>query len=365
MANKAFHTGTQGKKFRDKERVYPTGCRLLNTAIGMFDPITGLPGVPQATVVEAFGPNASLKTALWESLAGNIHKIRPEGRILAVLPEEPDYQRFIDAGIDLDRIDCWTYFNPSNPNVIMSAEEGLNLTIEAISDPTNNYEMVVIDSIKALMTSGQTFDKKGEFRDLAETNPLAARANLMNQYTGLFAVHNKCRAILFATNQTSDSIGPSYLTGGSFKTQTSAGRGKEHWAKLRIECNSTVPDATDKVEKGLYDNKIYDRIKPIYYIQKNKYGFPFRKVMTEFCLREKRFLNEVNCLAAAEMLGIIERAGNSNWKIQGVNCKGRDTAEQYLHDNPEIEEKIWREIDSRHIELFGTPKSAKSKEALE
>ena len=130
-------------------------------------------------------------------------------------------------------------------------------------------------------------------------------------------------------------------------------------------CNSTVPDATDKVEKGLYDNKIYDRIKPIYYIQKNKYGFPFRKVMTEFCLREKRFLNEVNCLAAAEMLGIIERAGNSNWKIQGVNCKGRDTAEQYLHDNPEIEEKIWREIDSRHIELFGTPKSAKSKEALE
>lgn len=365
MANKYFHTASQGLSFRGKERVFPTGCRLLNTAFGCFDPITGLPGIPAATVLEVFGPNASLKTALWESTGGNIHAMLPESRILAILPEEPDYSRFLDHGIDLDRIDCWTYYNPNNPDEIVSAEEGLDMALEAVSDPRSNYSMVVVDSIKALMSDGEVFNKKGDLKSLAEVDPVAARAKLMNRFFGGFAAYNKARAILFGVNQISESIGPSYLTGGSFKTKTSGGRGKEHWAKLRIECNSTVPDATEKPEEhGVYKNKIYDVIKPIYYIEKNKYGFPFRKVISEFSLNEKRFLNENNCLDVAVFLDLIQKNGKSHYVLNGETVQGKEAARAYLHSHPEYQDKLWREIDKRHVEFFGAGKKT-SKESLD
>jgi len=363
--NKLFHTAAEGMAFRSKERCYPTGCRLLNTAFGMFDPITGLPGIPQATVLEAFGPNASLKTALWESLAGNIHKINPEARVLAILSEEPDYQRFLEAGMDMDRVDCWTYYNPNNAGLISSIEEGLDLVNECVSDPKSNYELVVIDSLKGMTPSGDLFDKKGEVREMNDKGALVARASLSNNFFGRFAACNKSRAILFGTNQVSDQIGPSYLTGGNFKTQTACGRGKEHWAKLRIECNSTLPDATDKVEKGFFENKVYNVIKPVYYLQKNKYGYPFRKVISEFSLTEKRFLNEVNCLSAAEYLNLIERRGTSIWVIEGQSCRSKAEAQRFLHENQDVQDRLWRQIDSRHVELFGTPKAKSSKEALD
>jgi len=363
--NSGFYTGKQGLAFKSKERCFPTGLKLLDLSFGKFDPVTKLPGLPQATVVEAFGPNASLKSALWENLAANIHRADKKLRVLALLAEEPQFLRFEQAGMDIDRIDCWTYYNPNDPTNIVSSEEGMDMAIEAISDPDNNYALVVIDSLKALTTGDQAFAKAGDLKGLAEVDPLAARARLINKFFSRFAVCNKSRAILFCTNQKTDKIGPSYLTGGNFKTETSGGREKEHWAEVRISCNSTIPDATDKVEKGLYENKIYDVIKPIYYLEKNKLGYPFRKVMAEFCLKEKRFKNEVNCLAAAEYLGIIQRNGNSNWNIKGVNQKGREVAENYLRDNPKIQDEIWKEIYPRHVELFGTSKAKSSKEEIE
>ena len=102
MSKSPFHTGKQGLTYRSKERVWPTGCRLLNTAIGVFDPITKLPGIPAATIMEVFGPNASLKTALWESLAANIHRLDPKARVLAIMGEEPEYSRFASVGIDIE-----------------------------------------------------------------------------------------------------------------------------------------------------------------------------------------------------------------------------------------------------------------------
>jgi RecA/RadA recombinase len=363
--NSGFYTAKQGLDFKSKERCFPTGLKLLDLAFGKFDPITKLPGLPQATVVEAFGPNASLKSALWENLAANIHKADKKYRVLALLAEEPQFTRFKDAGMDIDRTDCWTYYNPNDPSSISSSEEGLNLAIESISDPENNYALVVIDSLKALTTGDQAFSKKGEFKDLAEIDPIAARAKLINKFFSRFAVCNKSRAILFCTNQKTDRIGANYLTGWNFKTETSGGREKEHWAEVRIACNSTLPDVTDKVEKGLYENKIYDVISPVYYLEKNKLGYPFRKVKADFCLKEKRFKNEVNCLSAAEYLGIIQRNGNSNWNIKGVNQKGREVAENYLRDNPKVQDEIWKEIYPRHVELFGTAKAKSSKEEIE
>lgn len=365
MSKSPFHSARQGLKFRQQERVYPTGCKLLNTAIGVFDPITGEPGIPAATVVEAFGPNASLKTALWESLAANVHRMDPKAKVLAILSEEPEYERFESAGIDLDRIFCWTYYNLGDPEAITSAEEGLNLVNQMVSDDTS-YKLVVVDSIKALMSTGQTFDKKGDFRDLSDGKVVAARACLMNEFTGQFAAANKARAILFMVNQISESIGMDFTIGGNHKTKTSGGRGKEHWAKIRINCNSTVPDQTDKPEEhSLNKNKIYDRFKTIYFLEKNKYGFPFRRVITEFDLAEKRFLNEKNCLAVAEYLNLIERKGNAFWKIGDKTIQGKSASEDYLAQNPEVQDALWKEIYKRHIEFYSTPKARSAKEELE
>lgn len=358
-----IHSGREGLDFRKKERVYPTGCKLLNMAFGVVDPITKQPGIPAATVVEAFGPNASLKTALWESLAANIHKMDKQAKVLAILSEEPEYERFESVGIDLDRIFCWTYYNLNNPDLMVSAEEGLDLVNTLVSEDTD-YKLVVVDSIKGLISTGQTFDKKGALKGLEEGDPVAARANLINRFTGKFAAANKARAILFMVNQISESIGNDFTIGINNKTKTAGGRGKEHWAKIRINCNSTVPDMTDKPEEhGLNKNKIYDRFKAIYYLEKNKYGYPFRRVHTEFDLQEKRFLNEKNCLSVAEYLGLVERRG-AYWKIGDQNIQSRGKAEDYLAENPEIQEKLWEQIIPRHVEFYNSPKSRSAKEEL-
>jgi RecA/RadA recombinase len=365
MSKSIFHKASAGKLFQEKERVYPTGCKLLNVAFGVFDPETGEPGIPAATVVEAFGPNASLKTALWESLAANIHRIDQKAKVLAILSEEPEYKRFESVGIDLDRLFCWTYYNLGDPEAITSAEEGLNLVNDIVSKDTD-YKLVVVDSIKGLMPQNQTFDKKSGFRDLADGNAVGARANMMNNFTGQFAAANKARAILFMVNQTSESIGTDFMIGSNYKTKTAGGRGKEHWAKIRIRCNSTAPDQTDKPqEHSLNGNKIFNKYKGVYHIEKNKFGFPFRTVLTEFDLLQARYLNEKNCLSVAEFLGLVERRGNAYWKIGEQNLSGRVAAEQYLVENPDIEEDLWKEIGKRHVEFYGTPKARSAKEELE
>ncbi len=363
MSKSPFHTGKQGLTYRSKERVWPTGCRLLNTAIGVFDPITKLPGIPAATIMEVFGPNASLKTALWESLAANIHRLDPKARVLAIMGEEPEYSRFASVGIDIERIDCWTYYNPNDPGNIMSAEEGLDLAVEAVSDPEAPYALVVVDSIKSLTSEGQIFTKNGELESLAKTEPVAARARLVNKFIGRYVAANKCRAILFCTNQKTESPSQNFTVGLNMRSETTGGREKEHACKLRIKCDSTVPDQTDKPEEqGMFKNKIYNRIKPIYYLQKNKYGYPFRTVISEFSLDEKRYLNENNCLAVAEFMGLVERKGNSHWVLDGKTIQGKEAARAFLRDNKEYQDKLWKEIDSRHEEFFrsATKKSAKS-----
>jgi RecA/RadA recombinase len=368
MTSNQFYSGREGLEYQRKDRVYPTGCKLFNLSIGKFDPITKEPGIPAGTGIEVFGPNASLKTALWESLAANMHRIDKKAKVFAVLPEAPEFDRFESVGMDMDRIHCWTYRNPKNPGEVSSAEEGLDLLTSIVRED-ESYKLVIVDSIKALMSVDQVFAKNtktDELKALMETQPMVARAKLMNDFIGRFAVANvSANAILFMTNQMTESIGPNYLTGGNIKTKSSGGREKEHFCKIRVEANSTVPDATEKLlEHATFKNKIYNRYRTIYFLEKNKFGFPLRKTITDFDLDGKRFMNERACLNAADLLGIIEHKG-SYYTLEGNKIQGHAAAEAYLLANPKYEEKLWKEIYPRHVEFFGTAKAKSAKEALD
>ena len=364
--NENARSGRELLNHTKKERCYPTSIKAFNLSVGRFDPITGEPGIPEGTPIEAFGPNASCKSAMWEGLAANIMKMDPKAKVFALLSEDPDPERWESVGIDLDRITIWTYYNPDPDATLQSAEEGLNLLCELVSEDMD-YKLTVVDSIKALVVEDQVFGKKaGELKEFSESEAPAIRARLMNRFLGNHKVANKARAILFMVNQVSESIGPNFNIGQMVKTKTAGGREKEHYCKLRIECNSAPPDATDKpVNHKLFGNKIFNKLRCIFFLQKNKFGFPFRKTNVDFELQEKRFANERNCLDFAEYLGIISRSGNANWNLDGKSIKGRLAAEQYLLANPEYEEFLWKQIYPKHKELYNDKPSKSSKEDLE
>ena len=352
--------------FSHKELVYPTTCNAFNLAIGKSDPITGIPGIPEGTALEIFGPNASCKSAIWEGLAANIMRQDPKAKVFALLSEDPDPERWESVGIDLSRMFVWSYYSPDPKATLTGAEEGLNLLCDLVSNDMS-YKLTVIDSIKALVVETQVFGKKaGELKDIDEVDPVAARANMFNRFLARHKVCNRARAILFMVNQKTESPMKTYDIGQAIKTQTAAGREKEHYAKIRVKADSAPPDATDKATTHkLFGNKIFNKLRCIFFIEKNKFGFPMRKVNVDFELGENRFANERNCLDYSEYLGIISRSGLSNWNLNGKSIKGRVAAEKYLRDNPEYEESLWKQIYPKHRELYNDKPSKNSKDDIE
>jgi len=284
--------------------VIPTGAFPLDIALGVG-------GLPRGRVVEIYGPEASGKTTVSLSLIAEAQK---KGGVVAFIDAEhaldPMWAQTI--GVNLDELLI------SQPD---TGEQALEITEQLIR--SGGVDVVVVDSVAALVPRAEI---EGEMGDAM----VGVQARLMSQaLRKLTGIISKSKTVLVFTNQLRQKIGIMF---GNPET-TPGGLALKFYASVRLDIR--------RIETLKQGDKVIgtrSRVKVV----KNKVAPPFR--IAEFDIMSDGISKEGGVLDVGIEFGIIEKNG-AFLRYEGeIIGQGREAAKQHLKENPNITEKIKKEV---------------------
>jgi len=281
----------------------PTGSISLDLALGG--------GIPKGRVVEIYGPESSGKTTLSLHMVSEVQK---GGGTAAFIDAEhaldPEYAKKI--GVDIEKLLV------SQPD---SGEQALEIVETLVR--SNAVDMVVIDSVAALVPQAEI---EGDMGD----SHMGLQARLMSQaLRKLTSIISRSNCTVVFLNQLRMKIGVMF---GNPET-TTGGNALKFYASVRMDIRRT---SQIKVGEDVIGNRV--RVKVV----KNKVAPPFRQA--EFDIMYNQGISaEGDILDLATEKGIVEKAGA--WFAYGGEniAQGRESAKQYLRDNP----KVLKEVDKK------------------
>jgi recombination protein RecA len=281
--------------------IIPSGSLSVDWALGVG-------GFPRGRVVEIYGPESSGKTTLTLHLIAQAQKA---GGYAAFIDAEhaldPNYARSL--GVDIDNLIV------SQPDC---GEQALEIASSLVS--TGAVDLIVVDSVAALVPKAEI---EGEMGD----SHMGLHARLMSQalrkLTGNVARTNTCLVFI---NQLREKIGVMF---GNPET-TTGGRALKFYASVRVEVRR---GATLKDGEKIIGNRT--KVK----IVKNKVAAPFKEVEVDL-IHGEGFSRESDLVDFGVQHGVVEKSGT--WfSFAGERLgQGRDTARQFLKQNPVIARRI-------------------------
>jgi len=285
---------------------------VISTGSLSLDIATGVGGYPRGRVIEIFGPESSGKTTLALSAIAEAQKL---GGIAA----------FIDAEHALD-INYARKLGVKVEDLLISqpdtGEQALEIAEALVR--SNAVDIIVIDSVAALVPKAEI---EGEMGDSLP----GLQARLMSQaLRKLTSAISRSQTIVIFINQIRMKIGVMF---GNPET-TTGGTALKFYSTMRLDIRriENLKDSSDTVGGRV-------RVK----IVKNKVAPPFKQA--EFDI----FFDE-GISRAGEILdlgvekGIVEKSGS--WFSYGGQRmgQGRESARDYLKNNPDIAQEIERKI---------------------
>jgi recombination protein RecA len=284
----------------------------ISTGSLALDIALGIGGMPKGRVVEIYGPESSGKTTLTL-------------QVIAECQKAGGTAAFIDAEHALDP----TYAEKLGVNVtdllISQPDTGEQaLEIADMLVRSNAVDVVVIDSVAALTPKAEI---EGEMGD----SHMGLQARLMSQaLRKLTANIKRSNTLVIFINQIRMKIGVMF---GSPET-TTGGNALKFYASVRLDIRRI-----GSIKKG--DEVIGNdtRVKVV----KNKMAPPFKQAEFEIlygegCSRE----GEIIDLGVKQ--GLIDKAG-AWYSYQGERIgQGKDNARGYLKENPELAQRLEREL---------------------
>jgi recombination protein RecA len=290
-----------------------------------LDIALGIGGVPRGRVVEVFGPESSGKTTLALSIVAEAQKL---GGIAAFV----DAEHALDAiyarklGVNIDDLLI------SQPD---TGEQGLEICETLVR--SGAVDVVVVDSVAALVPRAEI---EGEMGDAH----MGLQARLMSQaLRKLTATISKSNTIVLFINQIRMKIGVMF---GNPET-TTGGNALKFYASTRMDIRKI---ATIKDGQEVVGNRTRVRV------VKNKVAPPFREA--EFDIEYGKGISRVGELIDLGVLHeIVEKSGT--WFSYGEERlgQGRENAKQFLRDNPDIGDKLDREIRIKLGIVEGPPEA--------
>lgn len=284
--------------------VIPTGAFPLDIALGVG-------GLPRGRIIEIYGPEASGKTTVCLSLIAEAQK---RGGVVA----------FIDAEHALDPMWAQTIGVKLEDLLISqpdTGEQALEITEQLVR--SGGVDVVVVDSVAALVPRAEI---EGEMGDAV----MGMQARLMSQaLRKLTGIISKSRTVLIFTNQLRQKIGVMF---GNPET-TPGGLALKFYASVRMDIR--------RIETLKQGDKVIgtrSRVK----IVKNKVAPPFR--IAEFDIMSDGISKEGGILDVGIEMGVIEKSG-AFLRYEGeIIGQGKEAAKQYLRENPQVAEKMKKEI---------------------
>jgi recombination protein RecA len=297
-----------GESLMREISVVPSGATSLDIALGIG-------GYPRGRIIEVFGPESSGKTTL------TLHAVAEAQRLGGVAA-------FVDAEHALD-VTYARKLGVNTDDLLISQPDTGEQALE-IADTlvrSGAVDAVIIDSVAALVPKAEL---EGEMGDVQP----GAQARLMSQaLRKLTANIHKSNCSMIFINQVRMKIGVMF---GSPET-TTGGNALKYYASIRLDIRRV---GTLKVGEESIGNRT--RVKVV----KNKLAPPFRQV--EFDILYGKGINaEGELIDLGVDLGIVRKSGS--WFAYGEERigQGREKAIQFLHDKPEIRERLRAEIMNR------------------
>ena len=280
-----------------------------------LDIALGVGGYPKGRVIEVYGPESSGKTTLTLHALAECQK---KGGIAAFIDAEHAFDRFYaeNLGVDIENL---IISQPDN------GEQALEITDNLIR--SGAIDMVIIDSVAALTPKSEI---EGEMGD----SKMGLHARLMSQaLRKLTASISKTNCTVFFINQLREKIGVMF---GNPET-TTGGNALKFYASIRIDIRRSTQIKNS--DGGVVGNRT--RVK----IVKNKVAPPFK--LAEFDIMYGKGISKVGeIIDLAVNAEIINKSG-SWFSYEGTKLgQGRDAVKGILSDNPELMEKLEKQIKS-------------------
>ena len=283
----------------------PTGSLALDLALGIG-------GLPKGRIIEIYGAESSGKTTL------ALH-------VLAQAQKAGGEVAFIDAEHALD-ITYARALGVKVEDMLVSqpdtGEQALEITEALVR--SGAIDVIVVDSVAALVPRAEI---EGEMGD----SFVGLHARLMSQaLRKLTGAVGKTNTIVIFINQLREKVGVMY---GNPEV-TTGGRALKFYASVRIDVRRIE---TLKNGSEMIGNRTRAKV------VKNKMAPPFREAEFDIMYGEGiSMLGELIDLGVK--LDLVQKSGS--WYSMGETRigQGRDSAKQYLRDNPEIAAKLEADI---------------------
>ncbi len=288
-----------------RDNVISTGCLSLDLALGVG-------GIPKGRIIELYGPEGSGKTTLALHIVAEAQKA---GGIAAYIDMEHalDTEYMKKLGINTAELIV------SQPSF---GEQALDMTDTLIR--SNALDLIIIDSVAALVPKAEL---DGEMGDHFVGLHARLMSQAMRKLTGTVKKTDTC---LIFINQIREKIGVMF---GNPET-TTGGRALKFYSSVRMEIRrvTAVKEGTEFVGARV-------RVK----IVKNKVAPPFKS--TEFDIMYGEGISYVGDIIDLAVEGeIIQKTGAWYAYNDEKIGQGRENAKTYLQENPDVLEKIVKNV---------------------
>jgi len=312
--DKTYGKGTV-MKLGDRQVVQ---TEVISTGSLGLDIALGIGGFPKGRVVEIYGPESSGKTTL------AIHAIaqcQKAGGIAAFVDAEHAFDRFYAEALGVD-----------TENLLISQPDNGEQALEIAENLIRSgaIDILVIDSVAALVPRAEI---EGEMGD----SKMGLQARLMSQalrkLTGTIGRTGCCCIFI---NQLREKIGVMF---GNPET-TTGGNALKFYASVRIDIRRSGSAIKDK-EGNVMGNAVKMKV------VKNKLAPPFRIAMADIMYGEGiSKIGEILDLGVEQ--DVVGKSG-SWFSYEGTKiAQGRESAKNFLKDNPEVTAEIEAKIRAKY-----------------
>ena len=302
----------QGAIMRMGEAADKMNIEVISTGVLALDLAVGVGGFPRGRIIEIYGPESSGKTTVALHAAAEAQR---NGGVVAFIDAEhaldPVYAQKL--GVDINSL---LISQPDN------GEQGLEITEALVR--SGAVDLIVVDSVAALTPKVEI---DGEMTDAH----VGVHARLMSKaLRKLTSSISKTRTVIIFINQLREKVGVMF---GNPET-TTGGRALKFYSSVRLDVRKGELIKANNENVGART-----KVKVV----KNKVAPPFKTA--EFDLMYGEGISKAGTLIdIGTNMEIINKSGawySYNGERMG---QGKESAKQYLLDNPQVADEIDRII---------------------